>query len=187
VVSLDLRGFTAFTETSEPEEVMSVLNDYHVEMCRLILHYEGTLEHFAGDGIIVVFNDPVEVPDPVERAIRMALAMRGRIEELKNKWQQSGFILDCGFGLAHGYATIGAIGFEGRRDYCVIGSVPNMAARLCAEAKGGQILTNQKTLSRIEDLVEAESLAQMHLKGFSQPVSVFNVRNLIDKNGASSR
>jgi class 3 adenylate cyclase len=175
VVFLDLRGFTAFTEVSEPEEVISILNEYHVEMSKLILEYEGTLEHFAGDGIMIIFNDPVLLTNPTERAIRMALAMRNRIVELKDKWQKSGHSLDCGFGIAHGYATIGAIGFEGRKDYCVIGSVANMAARLCAEAKGGQVLINQKTLSKVEDIVETESLDQFSLKGFSKPVAVFNI------------
>lgn len=175
VVSLDLRGFTAFTEVSEPEEVISILNEYHVEMSRLILEYEGTLEHFAGDGMMIIFNDPVLLTNPTERAVRMASAMRNRIAELKDKWQKSGHSLDCGFGIAHGYATIGAIGFEGRKDYCVIGSVANMAARLCAEAKGGQILINQKTLGKVEEIVETESLDQLSLKGFSKPVDVFNI------------
>ena len=181
VVSLDLRGFTAFTEVSEPEEVISVLNEYHVGMSKLILEYEGTLEHFAGDGIMIIFNDPVPLPNPTERAVRMASAMRTRIGELKGKWQKSGHSLDCGFGIAHGYATIGAIGFEGREDYCVVGSVANLAARLCAEAKGGQILINQKTLSKVEGIVEAETLGQFNLKGFSNPVSAFNIIAIKDK------
>ncbi|MBI5307447.1 MAG: adenylate/guanylate cyclase domain-containing protein, partial [Planctomycetes bacterium] len=175
VVFLDLRGFTAFTEVSEPEEVISVLNEYHVAMSRLILEYEGTLEHFAGDGMMIIFNDPAPLPNPTERAVRMAEAMRNCMVAVKDKWQKSGHSLDCGFGIAHGYATIGAIGFEGRKDYCVIGSVANMAARLCAEAKGGQVLINQKTLSKVEEIVETESLDQMSLKGFSKPVAVFNI------------
>lgn len=175
VVSLDLRGFTAFTEMSEPEEVISVLNEYHVEMSRLILEYEGTLEHFAGDGIMIIFNDPVLLTNPTERAVRMASAMRNRIAELKGKWQKSGHSLDCGFGIANGYATIGAIGFEGREDYCVVGSVANLAARLCTEAKGGQILINQKTLSQVEEIVETDYLDELTLKGFSKPIAVFNV------------
>ncbi|TAN43471.1 MAG: adenylate/guanylate cyclase domain-containing response regulator [Nitrospirae bacterium] len=180
VVFLDLRGFTAFTEVSEPEEVISVLNEYHVEMSKLILEYEGTLEHFAGDGMMIIFNDPVLLPNPTERAVRMASAMRKRIIEVKDKWQKSGHSLDCGFGIAHGYATIGAIGFEGRKDYCVIGSVANMAARLCAEAKGGQVLINQKTLSKVEEIVETESLDQLSLKGFSKPVAAFNIIKVKD-------
>jgi len=180
VCSLDLRGFTAFTELSEPEEVISVLNDYHIEMSKLILAHEGTLEHFAGDGIVIIFNDPVPLPNPTERAVRMASAMRNRIGELKGKWQKSGHRLDCGFGIAHGYATIGAIGFEGREDYCVVGSVANLAARLCAEARGGQILINQKTLGKIEEIVETEFLDHLSLKGFSQPIDVFNVISVKD-------
>ena len=180
VVFLDLRGFTAFTEVSEPEEVIAVLNEYHVEMSKLILAYEGTLEHFAGDGIVIIFNDPVLLPNPTERAVRMASAMRNRIATLKGKWQKSGHSLDCGFGIAHGFATIGAIGFEGREDYCVVGSVANLAARLCAEAKGGQILINQKTLGKIEEIVEAEFLDHVSLKGFSQPVAVFNIISVRD-------
>jgi class 3 adenylate cyclase/CheY-like chemotaxis protein len=181
VVFLDLRGFTAFTEESEPEEVISVLNEYNVEMSKLILEYEGTLDHVAGDGMMIIFNDPVPLPNPTERAVRMASAMRKRIIEVKDKWQKSGHSLDCGFGIAHGYATIGAIGFEGRKDYCVIGSVTNMAARLCAEAKGGQVLTNQKTLGKVEGIVETEALDQMSLKGFSKPVAVFNIIKLKDQ------
>ncbi|MBI5848771.1 MAG: response regulator [Nitrospirae bacterium] len=181
VVSLDLRGFTAFTELSEPEEVISVLNEYHIEMSKLILEYEGTLEHFVGDGMMIVFNDPVPLPNPTERAVRMASAMRKRMAALKDKWQKRGHNLDCGCGIAHGYATIGAIGFEGRKDYCVIGSVANMAARLCAEAKGGQVLINQKTLGKIEEIVEAESLDQLSLKGFSKPVAAFNIIKLKDQ------
>ncbi len=184
VVSLDLRGFTAFTEVSEPEEVISILNEYHVEMSKLILEYEGTLEHFAGDGIMIIFNDPVLLTNPTERAVRMASAMRNRIAELKDKWQKSGHSLDCGFGIAHGYATIGAIGFEGRKDYCVVGSVANLAARLCTEAKGGQILISQKTLSKVEEIVETDSLDQLSLKGFSKPVAVFNVVAVRDNESA---
>ncbi|MBI5634344.1 MAG: response regulator [Nitrospirae bacterium] len=181
VVSIDLRGFTAFTELSEPEEVISVLNEYHVEMSRLILEYEGTLEHFVGDGIMIVFNDPVFIMNPTERAIQMVSAMRNRMVELKEKWQKSGHRLDCGFGIAHGHATIGAIGFEGRKDYCVVGSVANMAARLCIEAKGGQVLINQKTLGKVEEIVETESLGQIFLKGFSRPVAVFNIIKIKDQ------
>ncbi|HEX4987966.1 MAG TPA: adenylate/guanylate cyclase domain-containing protein, partial [Candidatus Binatia bacterium] len=134
VVYLDLRGFTAFAETSEPEEVMGVLHEYHAEMGQLILQHEGTLEHFAGDGIMIFFNDPLPVPNPAERAILMALAMRERVKDLTVKWRKLGYELDFGVGIAQGYATIGAIGFEGRWEYGAIGSVPNLAARLCGEA-----------------------------------------------------
>src|SRR5512135_106160 len=131
--------------------------------------------------MMIIFNNPAPMPNPTERAVRMALAMRDRIVEVKDKWQKSGHSLDCGFGIAHGYATIGAIGFEGRKDYCVIGSVANLAARLCAEAKGGQILINQKTVSNVEEIVEMESLDQLSLKGFSKPVAVFNIIKIKDK------
>lgn len=178
VVFLDLRGFTAFTESFEPEEVMNVLKDYHFEMGSLIQYYEGTIEHFAGDGIMVVFNDPQPVPNPTERAVRMALKMRERIEAIKVGWHRHGYTLDCGFGIAYGYATIGAIGFEGRLDYTTIGNVANLAARLCAEAGGGQILINQKTLLQVEQLAEAEVIGDLHLKGFSKPVVAYNIKGI---------
>ena len=137
VVYLDLRGFTAFAETAEPEEVMGVLREYHAAMGKLIIEHEGTLEHFAGDGMMIFFNDPVPVPNPAERAVRMALAMRERVKELTVKWRKLGYELDFGVGIAQGYATIGAIGFEGRWEYGAIGTVTNLAARLCGEAKPG--------------------------------------------------
>jgi class 3 adenylate cyclase/CheY-like chemotaxis protein len=180
VVFLDLRGFTSFAEISEPEEVMSVLHEYHAEMGKIILEHEGTIEQFSGDGIMVIFNDPMPVPNPTERAVQMAVAMRKQVAELRKKWTKSGYDLDCGFGIAHGYATIGAIGFEGRWDYHAIGTVPNLAARLCDHAKGEQILINQKTLGSVEDIVEAESIGQLQLKGFSHPISAFNVTGIKD-------
>jgi class 3 adenylate cyclase len=178
VVFVDLRGFTSFAETAEPEEVMSVLRDYHEEMGQLITAHEGTLEHFAGDGIMVIFNDPLQLPNPAENAARMSVAMRERISELKVKWQKRGYRLDCGFGIAQGFATIGAIGFEGRWDYSAIGTVSNLASRLCDEAKGCEILITQKVLSCIDELVEAEPLEPLRLKGLSQPVPTFNVIRL---------
>jgi len=156
VVFLDLRGFTAFAETAEPEEVMSVLREYHAEMGKLILEHEGTLERFTGDGMMVFFNDPVPVPNPAERATRMALAMRERVRDLRVKWRKRGVDLDLGIGIAQGYATIGAIGFEGRLDYGAIGTVTNLAARLCGEARPGQLLVPQRMLGMVEELVEAE-------------------------------
>jgi class 3 adenylate cyclase len=179
VVFIDLRGFTAFAETAEPEEVMEVLRDYHAEMGRLILEHEGTLERFAGDGIMIVFNDPLEVSNHQERAIRMAVAMRNAINTLRTKWMKQGHDLSVGLGMATGYATIGVIGFEGRWDYSVIGTVANLAARLCAEAQSGQILVSQPFLSRIEDLVQAELLGEVALKGFKRPISTFNVLRLL--------
>jgi len=175
VVFLDLRGFTAFAETSEPEEVMGVLREYHAVMGRLILAHEGTLERFTGDGMMIFFNDPVPVADAAERAVRMAAAMRGEVDELLVKWRKRGYELDFGVGIAQGYATIGAIGFEGRMDYGAIGTVTNMAARLCGEAKPRQILISQRVLGAVEALVEVEDLGSLTLKGFSKPVPAFNV------------
>ncbi len=178
VVFLDLRGFTSFAETSEPEEVMGVLREYHAEMGRLILEHDGTLERFTGDGMMIFFNDPVAVPDAPARAMRMAVAMRERVDELLVKWRKRGYDLDFGVGIAQGYATIGAIGFEGRMDYGAIGTVTNLAARLCGEAKPRQILIAQRVFGAVEDLVEVEELGGLTLKGFSKPVPAFNVLRL---------
>jgi class 3 adenylate cyclase len=178
VVFLDLRGFTAFAETSEPEEVMGVLRQYHAAMGELILEHEGTLERFTGDGMMVFFNDPVTVPDPAERAIRMAVAMRERVGTLVAAWRKRGYDLGLGVGIADGYATLGAIGFEGRWDYGAIGTVTNLAARLCGEAKGGQILVAARVLSAVEDLVNAEEIGPLALKGFSRSIPTFNVIGL---------
>jgi adenylate cyclase len=178
VVFLDLRGFTAFAETSEPEEVMGVLREYHAEMGKLILAHEGTLERFTGDGMMIFFNDPTPVPNPAERALRMAVTMRDRVAEMIAKWRKRGYDLDFGVGIAQGYATIGAIGFEGRWDYGAIGTVTNLAARLCGEAKPGQILISQRLLGTVEDLAEMESVGELNLKGFSRPVTTHNVLRL---------
>ncbi len=175
VVFLDLRGFTAFAETAEPEEVMGVLREYHADMGKLILDHEGTLERFTGDGMMVFFNDPVPVPKPAERAIRMALAMRERVAELTVKWHKLGYELDFGVGIAKGYATIGAIGFEGRWDYGAIGTVTNLASRLCGEAKPGQILISQRLLGTIEDLAEVAPVGELVLKGFTRSITAYNV------------
>ena len=147
-------------------------------MGRLILKYEGTIEYFAGDGMMVLFNDPVPVPDPAKRAVRMALEMRAVFTELSANWRRHGFELGMGVGIAQGYATIGAIGFEGRWDYGAIGTVTNLAARLCAEAKAGQILTDRKVLTWIEDLVEAVPVGDLALKGFMQPVAAYDVTRM---------
>ncbi|MDP2701187.1 MAG: adenylate/guanylate cyclase domain-containing protein, partial [Candidatus Rokubacteria bacterium] len=178
VVFVDLRGFTAFAETAPPEEVMGVLHEYHGEMGRLIMDCEGTLEHFAGDGLMVFFNDPVEVPDPRERAIRMAVAMRDRVRELALAWRKRGYDLAFGVGIAQGYATIGAIGFEGRWDYGAIGTVTNLAARLCGEAKGGQILLSSPVASAVEEFAETAEVGALTLKGLLKPVPTFNVVGL---------
>jgi len=178
VVYLDLRGFTAFAESAEPEEVMDILHEYHASMGKLIIEHEGTLEHFAGDGMMIFFNDPVPIDDAGERAVRMSLVMRERVKDLKVKWRKLGHDLDFGVAIAQGYATIGAIGFEGRWEYGAIGSVPNLAARLCGEAKPGEILIPQRLLGKVEDWVEAESVGELTLKGFHRPVSAYNIVRL---------
>lgn len=179
VVFLDLRGFTAFAETAEPEEVMGVLREYHAAMGALIVAHEGTLERFAGDGMMIFFNDPVPVPDAPERAVRMALSMRERARELGARWRKRGHDLDIGIGIAQGFATIGAIGFEGRWDYGAIGTVTNLAARLCNEAAAGQLFISAKVATAVEGLVEAEDVGAISLKGLSRPVRIWNVRGLI--------
>jgi adenylate cyclase len=178
VVFLDLRGFTAFAETVEPEEVMSVLREYHAAMGRLVLEHEGTLERFTGDGMMIFFNDPTPVPNPAERAVRMALAMRARVDELARTWKKQGYELDFGVGIAQGYATIGAIGFEGRVDYGAIGNVTNLAARLCGEAQPNQILVSRRLYGTLDAVITAEPVGELALKGFSRPVTAFNVTGL---------
>jgi class 3 adenylate cyclase/CheY-like chemotaxis protein len=178
VVFIDLRGFTAFAETAEPEEVMGVLREYHAAMGRLIQGHEGTLERFAGDGMMIFFNDPLEVPNPQERAIRMAVTMRRRLEELHAKWLKLGYELDSGIGVATGYATIGVIGFEGRWDYGVIGTVSNLASRLCGEAKPGQILVPKRLFSSVEPMIEADLIGDLSLKGFHRPITCYNIVGL---------
>jgi class 3 adenylate cyclase len=178
VVFLDLRGFTSFAETSEPEEIMGVLREYHAEMGQVIMTHEGTLERFAGDGMMVFFNDPVPVSDPAERAVRMVVSMRERLTLLTAKWSKRGFDLGFGAGIAQGYATIGAVGFEGRWDYGAIGTVTNLAARLCGEAKPGQILISQRVLASVEELAEVEPLGELQLKGLLKPGPAFSLLNL---------
>lgn len=178
VVFSDLRGFTAFSETAEPEEVMSILRDYHEAMGSLIFRFEGTLERFAGDGLMVFFNDPLVCSDPAMRAVRMATAMREKMGELAGKWSRLGHQLGFGVGIAQGYATLGKIGFEGRSDYGAIGPVTNFASRLCDEAQHNQILISQRVFAAVEDLVEAESVGEFHLKGFHKAVPVYNVVGL---------
>ena len=178
VVFLDLRGFTNFSENAEPEEVMELLKNYHAEMGKVIFKFDGTLERFAGDGMMVFFNDPIPAENHTEQAARMAVEMRERVKELRTGWLKKGYELDLGVGLAAGYATLGNIGFEGRMDYGAVGNVTNLSARLSDEAKGGQILINQRTLSKIEELIEAEPVGELHLKGFGRPVLAFNIVKL---------
>jgi adenylate cyclase len=178
VVFCDLRGFTAFAESTEPEEVMGVLREFHAAMGEIIHHYEGTLERFAGDGMMIFFNDPLPCSDPAERAIRMTVAMRSRVAELKTRWRKRGHQLEFGVGMALGYATLGKIGFEGRFDYAAIGTVTNLASRLCDEARGDQILVSQRVFSAVEVLVETETVGELSLKGFSRPIAVYNIIGL---------
>ena len=178
VLFLDLRGFTTFAETAEPEEIMGVLREYHAEMGRLIVEHEATLERFTGDGMMIFFNDPVPVPNPAERGVRMAVAMRARVAELSTAWRKRGFDLDFGVGIAQGYATIGAIGFEGRWDYGAIGTVTNVAARLCADAKPGQLLISQRVFAAVEEMAEVERVGELTLKGLSRPLPAYNVLSL---------
>ena len=178
VVFCDLRGFTGFAETAEPEEVMGVLGEYHACLGTLIHKHEGTLDKFSGDGLMVVFNDPVPCDQPALRAVRMAVEMRDAVAGLAVKWRKYGHQLGFGMGIAHGYATIGQIGFEGRYDYSAIGSVVNLAARLCGEALAGQILIEPKAFSAIEDTAETEEVGELTLKGFHRPVFAYNVKGL---------
>jgi adenylate cyclase len=178
VVFCDLRGFTPFAETHEPEEVMEVLREYHDALGDLIFRFEGTLERFTGDGLMVFFNDPVPCSDPSNRAVRMAVGMRERTKQLAESWSRRGQDLALGIGIAQGYATLGRIGFEGRFDYSAIGSVTNLAARLCAEAKPWQILVTQKVLTATERVIVSEPLGELELRGFSKPVLAHNVRGL---------
>lgn len=175
VAFLDLRGFTAFTDSFEPEEVMAVLGEYHHVMGQLVVAHEGTIERFAGDGLMIFFNDPVKLDNPAANAVQMALAMQEQFVPLRASWKKRGYDLGLGIGIAQGYATLGAIGFEGRWDYACIGSVTNLAARLCDEARGGQIITSKKALARIEDMVQVEAHADLLLKGIAKPVQALNV------------
>jgi class 3 adenylate cyclase len=175
VVFCDLRGFTAFSETGEPEEVMEVLREYHEAMGALIFRFEGTLERFAGDGLMVFFNDPLPCPDPAARAVKMAIAMRECVGELCATWRKRGHLLDFGTGIAQGYATLGKIGFEGRFDYAAIGTVTNLASRLCDEAQAGQILISQRVYAAVEELVEVAPVEELTLKGFHRPITAFEV------------
>ncbi|MGA7683063.1 MAG: adenylate/guanylate cyclase domain-containing protein [Pseudolabrys sp.] len=171
----DLRGFTGFSESSDPEDVMSLLREYHAAIGEIIIKYSGTLEHYAGDGVMVFFNDPIPVPNPAMQAVQAALDMRTAIGSLTEKWRRLGHELGFGVGIAHGFATLGTIGFEGRFDYAAIGTVSNVASRLCDEAKPGQILISPRVLMAVEDAVTVESVGDFTLKGISRPVAAYNV------------
>ena len=171
----DLRGFTGFSETSDPEDVMALLRDYHEAIGQIIFKYGGTLERFAGDGVMVIFNDPVPVENPALQAVLMALDMRSAIEALMDKWRLLGHDLGFGIGIAHGFATLGTIGFEGRRDYAAIGTVSNVASRLCDEAKSGQILISPRVLLAVDKAVTVEQVGEFTLKGIRRPMLAYNV------------
>ena len=175
VVFCDLRGYTAFTETAEPEEVLDFLRDYHGALGPLVAQFEGTLDQFSGDGIMVFFNDPVPIPDPAARAVNMAVAMREAAATLIADWRERGRDLGFGAGIAQGYATLGQIGFSERSGYTAIGTVCNVAARLCAEAKDGQILLSQRVNVALRGSVGTEQVGALALKGLTQPVVAYNV------------
>jgi class 3 adenylate cyclase/putative methionine-R-sulfoxide reductase with GAF domain len=178
VVFCDLRGFTAFAETAEPEELLQILRDYHDTIGNLIPIYNGTLEHFAGDGLMVFFNDPLSVEDHELQAIQLALAAQSRFSERATAWGKRGIKLGLGIGIAAGYATLGRIGFEGRYDYGALGTVTNLASRLSSQAQPGQILISERTFAAVEDYMEAEPAGELELKGFSRPVLAYEVRGL---------
>jgi class 3 adenylate cyclase len=175
VLFADVRGWTDFSVGTEPEEVMSVVGSYHSAMGELILKYEATVGWFAGDGLMVWFNDPIPCDEPAARAVRMAVEMRDAMAALTTAWRKRGHELDLSIGVALGYATIGRIGFEGRYDYGAVGSVLNLASRLCDAAPPGQIVVSQRLLAEVEEIVEAESLGRLELKGFGKPVEAFAV------------
>jgi adenylate cyclase len=185
VVFCDLRGYTAFTETAEPEEVLDFLREYHGALGPLVSQFEGTLDQFSGDGIMVFFNDPVPCPDPAERAVKMAMAMRETAGRLIAAWRRRHrSVLGFGAGIAQGYATLGQIGFSERSGYTAIGTVCNLAARLCAEAQAGQILVSSRVAGAVEGIAKLEDLGDLEVKGLSRPVAAFNVKEPV--NGAAS-
>ena len=181
VVFCDLRGFTEFSATAEPEEQLQVLREYHEVVGSLIFQYEATLEHFAGDGVMSFFNDPLPCPDPAARAIRMAIDMRTEVDGHLKRWQKRGFDLGFGLGVALGYATLGQVGFEGQFHYMAIGSVANLASRLCDQAQNGQILITQRVFAEVADLVEVEPIGELTFKGFQKPVPTFQVLEMKGK------
>ena len=175
----DLRGFTGFSESSDPEDVMALLREYHAAIGEIINTYGGTLERYAGDGVMVVFNDPIPVDNPALQAVQMALEMRTAIGALTGKWRRLGHEIGFGIGVAHGFATLGTIGFEGRFDYAAIGTVSNVASRLCDEAKPGQILISPRVLMAVEDAISVEPVGEFKLKGISRPLAAYNVLSAV--------
>jgi class 3 adenylate cyclase/regulator of replication initiation timing len=175
----DLRGFTGFAESSDPEDVIALLHDYHAAIGNLVVKYNGTLERYAGDGVMVVFNDPMPIENPTLQAVLMALDMRGAIGTLIERWRRLGHDIGFGIGIAHGFATLGTIGFEGRFDYAAIGTVSNVASRLCDEAQPGQILVSPRVLMAVENSVTVETAGEFTLKGISRPITAYNVLRTI--------
>jgi adenylate cyclase len=171
----DLRGFTGFSESADPEDVMALLRDYHAAIGEIVIKYGGTLERYAGDGVMVLFNDPVPVENPALQAVLMALEMREAIGKLTERWRRFGHDIGFGIGIAHGFATLGTIGFEGRFDYAAIGTVSNVASRLCDEAKPGQILISPRVLVAVENVVKVEPVGEFELKGIRRPLAAYNV------------
>jgi len=178
-VFVDLRGFTAFTDTAEPEEVQAVLGEFHAAMGALITRFQGTIDRFAGDGILIFFNDPIAVPDAPRRAAAMALEMQTQFAPLRARWSQVGYELDLGIGIAKGFATLGAFGYESRFDYSAIGAVVNLAARLCDEAGPGDILIDRRARAALDGIAAVEALGALALKGYLQPVPVFRLQALL--------
>ena len=171
----DLRGFTRFSETSDPEDVMVLLRDYHAVIGQIVIKYGATLEHFAGDGVMVIFNAPVPIDKPQLQAVRMALEMRDAMGTFTQKWRRLGHDIGFGIGISHGFATLGTIGFEGRFDYAAVGTVSNIASRLCDEAKPGQILISPRVLMAVEDTMKVELVGELTLKGIQRPMTAYNV------------
>jgi adenylate cyclase len=178
VLFCDLRGFSAFAELAEPEEVITVLREYHTGLGKLVEKYEGTVDSFTGDGLLVIFNDPMPCEEPSLLAVQMAVEMRDELATLSAKWSRFGHDIGFGIGIAHGYATLGTIGYEGRFQYSVMGKVANLAARLCDKAENGQIVVDISVCSAVETRAEIAALGEFSLKGFARPVKAFNIRNL---------
>jgi adenylate cyclase len=178
----DLRGFTGFTESADAEDVMALLRDYHAAIGEKINEYSGTLERYAGDGVMIVFNDPVPVENPALQAVLMALELRKVLAALTQTWSRLGHEIGFGIGIAHGFATLGTIGFEGRFDYAAIGTVSNVASRLCDEAKPGQILISPRVLMKVENAIEVEPVGEFELKGIRRPLAAYNVLSTVSRN-----
>src|SRR5688500_1846675 len=179
-VFLDLRGFTAFTDRADPDEVMDLLRAFHATLGRTVDDFGGTLEHFAGDGIMIFFNDPIEIDNPAERAIRMALALQRAFRPISDAWAKLGHEVDLGIGIAQGDTTLGVIGFDQRWEYAAIGNVPNLAARLCGAAHAGEIILDGQTEQDIVHLAETEFVGALTLRGFQQPVPAFRLKSMRD-------